>query len=196
METALDSAGLEHYEIGPKVRRLRKMKDLSLVRLGDHTGMSAGLLSKIETGQLVPTLPTLLRIATVFGVGLDHFFGDEAKRSKAAVVRRADRLRLPNSVDGSAPTYWFESLDFPVTDRRMDAYLATFEPGAEPTAPHRHAGAELIYVIRGTLILSFDRETVELHEGDSTYFDPSVPHSYGQKGKKPCSAVVVVTTAR
>ena len=59
METAPETLGLEAYEIGPKIRRLRKMKELSLVRLGDHTGMSAGLLSKIETGQLIPTLPTL-----------------------------------------------------------------------------------------------------------------------------------------
>ena len=61
METAAETMGLEQYGIGPKIRRLRKKKDLSLVRLGDHTGMSAGLLSKIETEQLIPTLPTLMR---------------------------------------------------------------------------------------------------------------------------------------
>lgn len=196
MATAPETLGLERYEIGPKVRRLRKAKELSLVRLGDHTGMSAGLLSKIETGHLVPTLPTLMRIAMVFGVGLDHFFGDDAKAPKAAVVRRAERLQLPNRTDGAAPTYWFESLDFPVTDRRMDAYLATFEPGAEATAPHRHAGSELIYVVRGTLVLSFEDEEVELGEGDSTYFDPAFAHSYRQKGKQPCCAVVVIARPR
>ena len=196
METAAETVGLEQYGIGPKIRRLRKKKDLSLVRLGDHTGMSAGLLSKIETEQLIPTLPTLMRIATVFGVGLEHFFGDGAQSPKAAVVRRADRLRLPNRTDGAAPTFWFESLDFPATDRRMDAYLATFEPGGSPTEPHRHLGDELIYVIRGTMVLSFDNETVELHEGDSAYFDPSHPHSYSQMGKQPCRAVVAVASAR
>jgi transcriptional regulator with XRE-family HTH domain len=196
METAPETLGLEAYEIGLKIRRLRKVKELSLVRLGEHTGMSAGLLSKIETAQLIPTLPTLMRIATVFGVGLDHFFGHDTKRPKAAVVRRQERVRLPNRPDSQAPTYWFESLDFPVTDRRMDAYLATFEPGARATAPHRHSGAELIYVIRGSLVLTFENEAVELHEGDSTYFDPSFAHSYCQKGKQPCRAVVVVTGTR
>ena len=196
MDADPEIQGLESYAIGSKIRRLRNNKELSLVRLGEHTGMSAGLLSKIETGQLIPTLPTLMRIATVFGVGLDHFFGAAARSPKAAVVRRADRVRLPNRTDGAAPTYWFESLDFPVTDRRMDAYLATFEPGAEATSAHRHAGGELIYVIRGTLVVSFDGETIELHEGDSTYFDPSFPHSYCQKGKQPCRAVVAVTSTR
>lgn len=119
---------LESYQIGPRIRALRKCKNLSLVKLGEHTGMSAGLLSKIERGRLIPTLPTLLRIAMVFGVGLDHFFSKEATpRPTASVVRRKERLRLPNRTDGGAPTYFFESLDFPVTDRKMDAYFATFE---------------------------------------------------------------------
>ena len=44
------------------------------MQLGEHTGLSAGLLSKIKRGQLIPTLPTLLKIAQVFGVGLENFF--------------------------------------------------------------------------------------------------------------------------
>ena len=43
---------------------------MGLAQLGKHTGLSPGLLSKIERGQLFPTLPTLLRIALVFGEGL------------------------------------------------------------------------------------------------------------------------------
>ena len=63
------TAGLESYGIGAKIRALRQNKDLALVQLGEHTGLSPGMLSKIERGQLFPTLPTLLRIAMVFGVG-------------------------------------------------------------------------------------------------------------------------------
>ena len=73
--------GLEAYRIGPKIRELRRRKSMGLVHLGEHTGLSSGMLSKIERGQLFPTLPTLLRIALVFGVGLDHFFVEAEKRS-------------------------------------------------------------------------------------------------------------------
>ena len=186
--------GIESYEIGAKIHRLRKRKKLGLVKLGEHTGTSAGLLSKIERGRLIPTLPTLLRIATVFGVGLDHFFEDEAGGPRAAVVRKKDRLRLPNRTDGQSPTYWFESLDFAVTGRTMDAYLATFEPRAGATDPHQHEGAELIYAISGSLAVAIGDETYILDEGDSMYFDPAFPHSYCQKGKHTCCAVVVVTS--
>jgi len=194
MVQAPAAPGIESYEIGAKINRLRKKKDLSLVKLGEHTGMSASLISKIERGLLIPTIPTLLRIATVFGVGLEHFFAGGTGRARVAVVRKKDRLRLPNRTDGTAPTFSFESLDFPVTDRKMDAYLATFELGAAATEPHRHAGAELIYIVQGALMVTIDNDTMVLDEGDSIYFDSSAPHSYCQKGKRKCCAVVVVTT--
>jgi transcriptional regulator with XRE-family HTH domain len=53
-------------------RRLRK--SMRLVELGKHTSLSAAMLSKLERGKLFPTLPTLIRIALVFGVGLEYFF--------------------------------------------------------------------------------------------------------------------------
>ena len=62
------SQGLERYSIGEKLRTLRLRKSMGLVELGKHTGLSAALLSKLERGKLFPTLPTLLRIAMVFGV--------------------------------------------------------------------------------------------------------------------------------
>jgi transcriptional regulator with XRE-family HTH domain len=69
--------GLKAYGIGPKIRSIRLKKKMGLVELGRHSGLSPAMLSKIERGQLFPTLPTLLRIAMVFSVGLDYFIGDE-----------------------------------------------------------------------------------------------------------------------
>jgi len=117
------AVGLGRYKIGPKVRELRLKKKLGLVELGEHTSLSAALLSKIERGRLFPTLPTLLRIALVFGVGLDHFFADRgAERSAAAVTRKKDRLRLPDKPDAASPAFFFESLDYPATERRIDSH--------------------------------------------------------------------------
>lgn len=186
------ATGLAEYRIGPKVRSLRKRKGLSLVQLGSHSGLSPGLLSKIERGQLVPTLPTLLRIALVFGVGLEHFFVEASAGPMLAVVRKADRLRLPDRADASAPSYFFESLDFPATGRRMEAYLAEFPPGAKRSEPHRHEGAEFIFVLRGRLGLEVGETEIRLDEGDSTYFESGAPHSYWSEGRSGCSVIVVV----
>jgi quercetin dioxygenase-like cupin family protein/DNA-binding XRE family transcriptional regulator len=187
------TTALEGYAVGPKVRRLRLRKKLGLVQLGEHSGLSPALLSKIERGQLFPTLPTLLRIALVFGVGLDHFFREDSGRPIHAVVRKADRIRLPDKAGKPSPAYHFESLDYPVSDRKLNAYYVEIESEDEPSEPHEHPGAEIIYVLSGELVVNLEGEDFRLGEGDSMYFDCSHPHSYRRKGSSPCAAVVVVT---
>src|SRR5512144_2849531 len=97
------TAALKRYAVGPKVRRLRLRKKLGLVQLGKHTGLSPALLSKIERGRLFPTLPTLLRIALVFGVGLDHFIKEDSERAVHAVVLKGDCIRLPDKMGRRSP---------------------------------------------------------------------------------------------
>lgn len=187
------AAGLEQYRIGPKIRALRLKKKLGLVQLGEHTGLSSAMLSKIERGQLFPTLPTLLRIALVFGVGLERFFVDDGERPQVTVVRKKDRLRLPDRRNAEPPSYVFESLDFPVTDRKMEGYYAEFPPNSKPSEPHQHNGAELIYVLKGRLVVNVDGRDNVLEEGDALYFDSSAPHSYARQGRSTCAAIVVVS---
>lgn len=184
------SEGLEAYGIGPAIRLLRTEKDMGLEHLGQHTGLSASMLSKIERNQIFPTLPTLLRIAMVFGVGLDHFFSEPKEKPALAVVRRKDRLRLPNTSEGR-PQFHFESLDFPISNREVESYLAAFSSD-RATDPHSHSGAETIYVISGELEVHIGGHVHHLGEGDSMYFDSSPEHSYRRAGTAPCAAIVVV----
>ena len=186
--------GLEAYAIGPKVRTLRLKKKMGLVELGRHTGLSPAMLSKIERAQLFPTLPTLLRIALVFGVGLDFFFAGARERPVLGIVRRADRIRFRDRPGSPASAYEFESLDYAAVERRLNAFLAEFfEVPEDSVRPHQHPGGEFIYTLRGTLGVTVGVETHELGAGDSLYFDPAVPHSYRRIGNKPCSAIVVTT---
>src|SRR3954447_14597833 len=85
---------LTSYDIGSKLRQLRLRKKIALVDLGKHTGLSASMLSQLENGKLVPTLATLARIAMVFDVGLDYFFGDRRRKRPFLVVRGAERLKF------------------------------------------------------------------------------------------------------
>lgn len=180
---------LERYRIGPRIRTLRLKKKLGLVQLGEHTGLSPAMLSKIERGQMFPTLPTLVRIALVFGVDLDHFFRKEGPR--LAVTRKGERVRLPVPAGASVAAYLFESLNYPLADRRMEAFLAVFPVGGPASEPHQHGTEEVIYVLQGSLAVAVDEETVTLLEGDAMSFDSSLPHSYRREGKTACTALVV-----
>jgi transcriptional regulator with XRE-family HTH domain len=182
---------LRRYEIGSKLRALRLRKKLGLVELGRHTGLSPALLSKLERGKMFPTLATLLRIAMVFSVELDHFFTDHRKHRALAIVRAASRLRFPEAAGRRDPAFHFENLTFPVAEPKCEAYLATFHPVAQGKArPHEHPGVEVIYVLSGELGVTLDDTEHLLESGDAMYFDASVPHSYRRTGRSTCSALV------
>ena len=190
------TTGLKSYAIGSKIRRLRLRKSMGLVELGKHTSLSPALLSKLERDVMHPTLPTLLRIAMVFSVGLEYFFNPEPK-PVLEIVRKKDRLRFPDSPDARAVAYYFESLDFPVPNRELNAYLAEFEPiDAERSRVHEHPGIELLYVLSGKLGLRVGEDKHELSEGDSIYFDSSVAHSYSRIGARRTTALVAALGPR
>jgi len=186
------SEGLGRYSIGEKLRTLRLRKSMGLVELGKHTGLSAALLSKLERGKLFPTLPTLLRIAMAFGVGLDYFFVDERKRRVVGVVRRDERVRFPEKPGAQDVPYYFECLDYRATERKLSAFLADFqELPAEKVKPHQHSGVEFLYVLKGSLALKIGSDEYVLEAEDAIYFDAAVLHSYRRRGSRACTGVIV-----
>lgn len=186
------SQGLGRYSIGEKLRTLRLRKKMGLVELGKHTGLSAALLSKLERGKLFPTLPTLLRIAMVYSVGLDYFFTDERKRRVVSLVRKKDRVRFPERPGVQDVPYYFECLDYKAMERKLSGYVADFhEIAPEKARAHQHAGVELLYLTKGSLTLKIGSEEFQLEAEDAIYFDSAVQHSYRRRGAKPCSAVIV-----
>ncbi|MDQ3171454.1 MAG: XRE family transcriptional regulator [Acidobacteriota bacterium] len=192
MLSATLDKGLGEYGIGAKIRVLRLKKKMGLVELGRHTGLSPALLSKIERGKLHPTLPTLLRIALVFSVGLDFFFAGAREKPLVAIVRKAERVRLPERQGMRTASYQFESLDFPATERRFSSYFAEFLPvAADALRPHAHPGVEFIYLLSGALLVDIGGDGHALAAGDSMYFDSSLSHAYRRKGVRACTAVVV-----
>ncbi len=195
MLSATLQRGLSEYAIGEKLRALRLKKKMGLVELGRHTGLSAALLSKVERGRLFPTLPTLLRIALVFGVGLEFFFAGAREKPLVAVVRKRDRVALPDRAGTRDPAYRFESLDYAATERRFDTYAAEFfEVPADKRRPHDHPGVEFLYAMAGSIAIDIAGEEHVLGPGDAVYFDASQPHAYSRVGRRRAHAIVV--TAR
>jgi mannose-6-phosphate isomerase-like protein (cupin superfamily) len=188
---------LSSYDLGNKLRQLRLKKKIALVDLGKHTGLSASMISQLENGKLVPTLPTLARIAMVFDVGLDHFFTDKRRKRLFSVVKANERMRFPERSDSPAPGYYFECLAFSAQDKSLQAYLAEFpvRPASE-ASEHMHEGAEFFHVIEGTVIIHYQDEDYEIETGDSVYFDSSVPHSYRGSGSATAKAIVITTPPR
>lgn len=183
-----------NYDIGAKLRHLRLRKKIALVDLGKHTGLSASMLSQLENGKLIPTLPTLARIATVFDVGLEFFFGEKRQKKDFAVIRSRERIRFPEEPEISVPSYYFEVLAYGATEKLISAYLADFPllPGSTGRE-HQHEGREFIHVLSGALAINYQSNEHVLEAGDSVYFDSSEPHSYNGRSQEAARAIVVTT---
>lgn len=186
-----------NYDIGPKLRQLRLRKKIALVDLGKHTGLSASMLSQLENGKLIPTLPTLVRIAMVFDVGLDFFFGEKRSKRMFAITRAADRIRFPEHPDSPVPGYFFEVLSYDAMEKSLSAYLAEF-PITEPDSirQHYHEGAEFVLILEGTLAIHYQGEDHVLNTGDSVYFDGSEAHSYKGLSASAAKAIVITSPPR
>jgi len=185
------------YGLGAKLRQLRLRKKIGLVDLGKHTGLSASMLSQLETGKMVPTLPTLTRIAMVFDVGLEYFFDFRSQEKLFSVVRSNERLKFPEDSSSAVPSYYFECLAFATRGKDLGAYWAEFPSRSlEEVVEHKHDGSEFIYILEGSIgIRYFDRDYV-LKTGDSVYFDASEAHSYRGLGESGGKAIVITMPPR
>jgi transcriptional regulator with XRE-family HTH domain len=188
---------LSGYDIGSKLRHLRLRKKIALIDLGRHTGLSASMLSQLENGKLIPTLPTLTRIAMVFDVGLEFFFSEKKSKRVFSIVRAEERMLFPEQPESPVPGYYFEVLNYGATDKGLAAYLADF-PKLENHQPreHSHEGSEFVHVLSGDLSVFYQGEEHVLRSGDSVYFDASELHSYQGHSETPTKAIVVTTPPR
>ncbi len=112
-DTATVEESIRPYAIADKLRTLRLRRSMGLAQLAEHSGFSPAMLSRLENGRLMPTLPTLVRIALVFGVGLDYFFTDPRKRHVVAISRREERKVFPSDPKSSSVPWSFETSGLP-----------------------------------------------------------------------------------
>ena len=187
------AAGLEHYQIGPKIRALRLKKKLGLVQLGEHTGLSPGMLSKIERETAVPDAAdaasdctgvrgrpgTLLHRKRGAAVGS----GDPQERSPAPARSARMRNRRPisskASISRSPIARWRRSTPSFRCSRSRRSRTSTPAPSSSTSS-------------RDSSPSTSTATTSLLDEGDAMYFNSGAPHSYRREGRSACTAIVVV----
>jgi transcriptional regulator with XRE-family HTH domain len=195
-DRAVVQESIRPYAIADKLRTLRLRRSMGLKQLAEHTGFSPAMLSRLENGRLTPTLPTLVRIALVFDVGLDYFFTDPRKRHSVAITRRSERNVFPSDPKLTPVSWHFETLDFRANERRINCYLGHFHNLPEDKVQsHSHPGIEFLYLIQGHLEITIGVERYTLGPGDAIYFDSIQKHSYRSLRKSQCTAVIVTTRA-
>ncbi|RLP77928.1 XRE family transcriptional regulator [Mycetocola tolaasinivorans] len=155
--------------VGPRLKRLRQRRDVTLAELAEATGISASTLSRLESGLRRPTLEQLLPLARVHGVTLDELV-DAPLTGDPRI-----NLRPVACHDGSTI--------LPLTRRPggIQAYKFVLPRATGPQAPkfHSHEGYDWVYVLNGMLHLILGDQNLLLSPGEAAEFDTRTPHWFG-----------------
>lgn len=178
-------AGLDievRRELGLHVRELRQGRRLTLAQLAASAGISTSALSQIERGVIEPSLGTLWQLNDVLGSSLFDFF-NRPHQERVQLCRSGERSVV--QLDG----YSYQTL-VQASRRRLDLFILTLEPGEEPVRPPlAHYGEECGVVTAGRMEVRVGDELHVLEEGDSIWFDSTLPHTFRAAGGTPCTSI-------
>nr|WP_241265887.1 XRE family transcriptional regulator [Streptomyces boncukensis] len=154
--------------VGPRLRRIRQARGVTLTELANRTGLIPSTISRIERGQTRPTLEQLLPLARTYGVALDELVAAPATgdpRVHLRLVRKHGLTFVPLGMQSGG----------------LQAYKVIYPPAFQLPPPryHSHPGREWFYVLSGTVQLVLDSTRTELAAGEAAEFSTDVPHWIG-----------------
>lgn len=165
-------------DIGKRIRNLRHMRKMTLRELAGKTNLTISYLSQVERNLLTPSLNSLVKIAEALKVSVIQLFLEESVPSNPVIKKnQRKKIILPNS------HVVFELLSPP--HGTVEVLLAEMKPKqGEKDELVSHEGEECVYVIQGTLELKLGEKTYFVEEGDSIYFQASIPHRFSNPTEK------------
>lgn len=161
--------------IGGKLRQVRQQKGLSMQQLANRAGVSPAAIHKIEHSHMIPTITTLMKLASALNRSV-AFFVDEEDIGRPAVFKASDERR---PVLTSKHGLDLQSISGPYGQFLLAAAIATLEPGADSgPQPMEHPGEELVHVLHGRIEICVDDDVFHLGAGDSLHFRTDRPHQW------------------
>ena len=179
--------------LGSEIRRLRKLRGLTLDQMVERSGVSLGALSQLERGYGNPELGTLVRVAHALGVSAASLLTTTPERSP--VVRKHERRRLTMHPEGGNEQLegLFELLT-PGLDHQLEVIWLEIPAGTSTEAnPYLHGGEEVGVILDGVHEVHVAGETYLLEAGDAITYPSTVPHWYRNPGPQVTRAIWIIT---
>ena len=186
----------EEFNVGNKIRNLRKQKKMNAKELAQDAGISYGMLSLLESGSTQGSVETLRKIAKVLDTTLAHLFTNENSineiiTDESMIIVRKDKRRKISFPD---PLYTCELL-VPNLQGDIEFLLVHLEAQriTNDILPHTKGGEECNYVLKGEIVITLQDNEYVLAEGDCIRFNPEIPHKIENKTDQQASYLSVIT---
>lgn len=184
----------DEIKVGELIRKRREEAGLTIQDLAEKTGFSSAILTQIENRMISPPLGAIVEIANAFNLSVSAFLS-EGEGQDFSIVREKNRKIVSRVAmkEGAAEDYTYESLGAGKKGRNMEPFVVRLKPleGRKPKLSVHH-GEEFIYVLSGKVEVVLHRYTDILQEGDSIYYNSSLPHHVHSAGQEEAVILAVI----
>jgi transcriptional regulator with XRE-family HTH domain len=177
--------------ISQRVREHRQQLGLTVAQLAESSGISKGMLSKIENGHASPSLGTLARVAAAINVPVTSLFRGLEEEHDALYVPAGRGLEIVR--DGTRVGHRYQLLgSMRGAHKRMEPLLVTLTDESEVFPLFQHSGTEFIYMLGGAMEYGYGLARYSLRKGDALQFDGEIPHGPTKLSKTPIKFLTVI----
>lgn len=180
--------------IGRVVRASRRQQNATVSELSKITGLSIGMLSKIENGNTSPSLTTLQILAHALSIPMTSFFREFEERREAVHVKSGNGLEIERR--GTRAGHQYNLLGHLGSNSSgviMEPYLITLTEESDTFPDFQHDGLEFIYILEGEVEYGHGDKIFDLKPGDSLYFDADAPHGPKRHLKLPIRYISTIS---
>ncbi|MDR3461844.1 MAG: helix-turn-helix domain-containing protein [Beijerinckiaceae bacterium] len=180
--------------IGHEVRTYRRKLGLTVIDLGVATGMSVGMLSKIENGNISPSLGTLQALSRALGVPVTAFFRSFEEPRGASFVKAGQGVDIERRGTRAGHHYSLLGLVENNTSGVMvEPYLITLNAESDVFPTFQHEGMEFLYMLKGEIVYRHAESLYHMQPGDSLFFDADAPHGPEELIKLPARYLSIIS---
>lgn len=180
--------------IGREVKAYRKQQGITVAELSNLTGLSIGMLSKIENGNTSPSLSTLQALADALRVPLTSFFKQYEEKREAVHTKAGEGVEIDR--EGTRAGHQYNLLGHIGANSSgviVEPYLITLTSSSDVFDAFQHGGIETIYMLEGEVDYRHGDEFFHLQAGDTLFFDADCPHGPEKLIKLPARYVSVIS---
>ena len=180
--------------IGREVRDFRRQRSMTVADLAEATGLSVGMLSKIENGVTSPSLTTLQALSAALSVPVTSFFRRFEERRAAVHVKAGDAVEMERA--GTRAGHQYNLLGHLGANNSgvvVEPYIITLTEESDTFPTFQHEGIELLYMLEGEVGYRHGEQRFHLRPGDSLFFDADAPHGPDQLIRLPARYLSVIS---